>query len=207
MLKVKSNMLDSLPTHFRGLKKYHLRHHYEDYENGYGITSRFWDEVFGTALVDRPTQTVNVTTKAPYRELHQPSWDAEHVQESSALLHTANQDRFRATTLDQESPIQSSVRKPIPKSHQKNFVEVAQHKWYVQAVKRLTASSDSLCRRRWKMITQRYKIAKAAYFASIANACTIASPVLGIWLAPFGTAPRPDGYKRVFWSCVSCLSQ
>jgi 4-hydroxysphinganine ceramide fatty acyl 2-hydroxylase len=32
------------------LKKYHLQHHFMDYENGFGVTSRFWDVVFGTQL-------------------------------------------------------------------------------------------------------------------------------------------------------------
>jgi len=27
-----------------------MRHHYSDYENGFGVTSRFWDRVFGTEL-------------------------------------------------------------------------------------------------------------------------------------------------------------
>ncbi|KAH0565756.1 fatty acid alpha-hydroxylase [Trichoglossum hirsutum] len=43
----------SLPSYYRELKKYHLRHHYADYENGFGVTSRFWDRVFGTEL-ERP---------------------------------------------------------------------------------------------------------------------------------------------------------
>ena len=34
--------------YFRYLKSYHLEHHYRDYHMGYGITSTFWDHVFGT---------------------------------------------------------------------------------------------------------------------------------------------------------------
>ncbi|KAJ1647334.1 fatty acid alpha-hydroxylase [Coemansia asiatica] len=30
------------------LKTYHLRHHYKDFKAGFGITSDFWDKVFGT---------------------------------------------------------------------------------------------------------------------------------------------------------------
>ncbi|KAJ2364282.1 fatty acid alpha-hydroxylase [Coemansia sp. RSA 2607] len=30
------------------LKSYHLRHHYKDFKAGFGITSDFWDKVFGT---------------------------------------------------------------------------------------------------------------------------------------------------------------
>ncbi|KAJ5788997.1 uncharacterized protein N7518_006008 [Penicillium psychrosexuale] len=41
----------SLPSYYKELKKYHLQHHFADYENGFGVTSRFWDRVFGTELV------------------------------------------------------------------------------------------------------------------------------------------------------------
>ncbi|KAJ2450201.1 fatty acid alpha-hydroxylase [Coemansia sp. RSA 2336] len=34
--------------HLSQLKTYHLRHHYKDYKAGFGITSDFWDNVFGT---------------------------------------------------------------------------------------------------------------------------------------------------------------
>ncbi|KAI1003366.1 Ceramide very long chain fatty acid hydroxylase [Podosphaera aphanis] len=40
----------TLPSYWRELKKYHLQHHFMDYENGFGVTSRFWDVVFGTQL-------------------------------------------------------------------------------------------------------------------------------------------------------------
>jgi len=43
-----------LPSYWRGLKKYHLEHHFMDYENGFGVTSRFWDVIFGTQLAARP---------------------------------------------------------------------------------------------------------------------------------------------------------
>ncbi|MCJ1349868.1 fatty acid alpha-hydroxylase [Peltigera leucophlebia] len=39
-----------LPSFYKQLKTYHLQHHYQDYENGFGVTSRFWDKVFGTEL-------------------------------------------------------------------------------------------------------------------------------------------------------------
>lgn len=45
-----------LPGYYQELKKYHLEHHFMDYENGFGVTSRFWDRVFGTVLV-RPNRT------------------------------------------------------------------------------------------------------------------------------------------------------
>ncbi|KAK3314759.1 hypothetical protein B0H66DRAFT_321355 [Apodospora peruviana] len=41
----------NLPLWYKELKKYHLEHHFLDYENGFGVTSRFWDRVFGTELV------------------------------------------------------------------------------------------------------------------------------------------------------------
>ncbi|GBF64850.1 ceramide very long chain fatty acid hydroxylase [Trichophyton mentagrophytes] len=40
----------NLPYYYKELKKYHLQHHFADYENGFGVTSRFWDKVFGTEL-------------------------------------------------------------------------------------------------------------------------------------------------------------
>lgn len=40
----------NLPLWYKGLKKYHLAHHFLDYELGFGVTSRFWDQVFGTEL-------------------------------------------------------------------------------------------------------------------------------------------------------------
>ncbi|KAJ1832112.1 fatty acid alpha-hydroxylase [Coemansia sp. RSA 2711] len=33
------------------LKTYHLRHHYKDFKAGFGITSDFWDNIFGTQFV------------------------------------------------------------------------------------------------------------------------------------------------------------
>ncbi|KAJ3366270.1 fatty acid alpha-hydroxylase [Allomyces javanicus] len=37
-------------AYLRDLKKYHLAHHYKEYNAGYGITSKAWDYVFGTVL-------------------------------------------------------------------------------------------------------------------------------------------------------------
>ncbi|KAH7157016.1 hypothetical protein EDB81DRAFT_685874 [Dactylonectria macrodidyma] len=39
-----------LPLWYKELKKYHLAHHFLDYELGFGVTSKFWDTVFGTEL-------------------------------------------------------------------------------------------------------------------------------------------------------------
>ena len=39
-----------MPKFMRKLKKFHLEHHYKNYELGFGITSWFWDNVFGTYL-------------------------------------------------------------------------------------------------------------------------------------------------------------
>ncbi|KAG9245682.1 hypothetical protein BJ878DRAFT_500332 [Calycina marina] len=44
----------TLPAFWRETKKYHLQHHYMDYENGFGVTSRFWDSIFGTELAPPP---------------------------------------------------------------------------------------------------------------------------------------------------------
>ena len=40
----------NLPLWYKQLKKYHLQHHFLDYQNGFGVTSSFWDRVFGTEL-------------------------------------------------------------------------------------------------------------------------------------------------------------
>lgn len=48
----------NLPLWYKGLKKYHMAHHFLDYELGFGVTSRFWDTVFGTEL---KTNTVKTT--------------------------------------------------------------------------------------------------------------------------------------------------
>lgn len=38
-----------LPTeHMRSMKTHHLAHHYKDFHQGFGITTKFWDKVFGT---------------------------------------------------------------------------------------------------------------------------------------------------------------
>ncbi|RVX72071.1 hypothetical protein B0A52_04669 [Exophiala mesophila] len=39
-----------LPAYVRDLKKYHLAHHYQNFELGFGVTSKFWDYVWGTQL-------------------------------------------------------------------------------------------------------------------------------------------------------------
>jgi 4-hydroxysphinganine ceramide fatty acyl 2-hydroxylase len=41
---------ENLPLWYKQLKKYHLQHHYFDYELGFGVTSKFWDDIFGTTL-------------------------------------------------------------------------------------------------------------------------------------------------------------
>lgn len=39
-----------LPRVFQELKKAHLEHHYKNYELGFGVTSTFWDVIFGTLI-------------------------------------------------------------------------------------------------------------------------------------------------------------
>ncbi|KAH0614473.1 uncharacterized protein H6S33_000109 [Morchella sextelata] len=41
----------SLPSYYKELKKYHLQHHFADYQKGFGVTSKIWDKVFGTELM------------------------------------------------------------------------------------------------------------------------------------------------------------
>ncbi|KAF2277279.1 inositolphosphorylceramide-B C-26 hydroxylase [Westerdykella ornata] len=48
----------NLPAWYRQLKKYHLKHHFADYQNGFGVTSRFWDWVFNTELEMGPKPKV-----------------------------------------------------------------------------------------------------------------------------------------------------
>lgn len=42
---------------FAWLKKYHLRHHYQDDETGYGVSSPLWDYIFGTRATRRDSAT------------------------------------------------------------------------------------------------------------------------------------------------------
>lgn len=39
-----------LPAYVREQKRYHLEHHYKNYELGFGVTSKFWDVIFHTTL-------------------------------------------------------------------------------------------------------------------------------------------------------------
>jgi 4-hydroxysphinganine ceramide fatty acyl 2-hydroxylase len=39
-----------LPAYLREMKKYHLAHHYKNFELGFGVTSKIWDYVFNTVL-------------------------------------------------------------------------------------------------------------------------------------------------------------
>ncbi|KAF2828137.1 Inositolphosphorylceramide-B hydroxylase [Ophiobolus disseminans] len=50
-----------LPAFYQELKKYHLKHHFADYQNGFGVTSRFWDWVFGTELDMGPAKVIKST--------------------------------------------------------------------------------------------------------------------------------------------------
>lgn len=43
-----------LPKPMQATKKHHLMHHFTDYQKGFGVTSAFWDKVFGTDLVYSP---------------------------------------------------------------------------------------------------------------------------------------------------------
>ncbi|KAJ7096720.1 oxidoreductase [Mycena belliarum] len=39
-----------LPAYLRDMKKYHLAHHYKNFELGFGVTSKIWDIVFNTVM-------------------------------------------------------------------------------------------------------------------------------------------------------------
>ncbi|CAO3630783.1 unnamed protein product [Cunninghamella blakesleeana] len=47
--------------HFKEMKKYHMAHHYKNYEDGYGITSKLWDVAFGTVLKYGTTSSANTS--------------------------------------------------------------------------------------------------------------------------------------------------
>ena len=51
MLSLHADCTSRLPSFYQEIKKYHLQHHYADYQNGFGVTSKFWDKVFGTELI------------------------------------------------------------------------------------------------------------------------------------------------------------
>jgi len=46
------------------LKKYHMRHHYQDDHVGYGVSSPLWDYVFGTKAADKGEITEATGTRA-----------------------------------------------------------------------------------------------------------------------------------------------
>lgn len=39
-----------LPQYMKDMKKYHLAHHYKNFELGFGVTSKIWDIAFNTVL-------------------------------------------------------------------------------------------------------------------------------------------------------------
>ncbi|OJI97126.1 hypothetical protein ASPVEDRAFT_273081 [Aspergillus versicolor CBS 583.65] len=48
----------NLPPYYKELKKYHLQHHFADFDNGFGVTSRFWDRIFGTEIEIPPPKVL-----------------------------------------------------------------------------------------------------------------------------------------------------
>lgn len=51
-----------MPKFMRRLKKFHLEHHYKNYQLGFGITTMFWDKIFGTYLSnDSPLSPMKYT--------------------------------------------------------------------------------------------------------------------------------------------------
>jgi 4-hydroxysphinganine ceramide fatty acyl 2-hydroxylase len=61
LLLLNTDITSSLPAWYRALKKYHLRHHFADYQNGFGVTSRFWDWVFKTELEMNQPKIIKAT--------------------------------------------------------------------------------------------------------------------------------------------------
>lgn len=53
-----------LPQFMKDSKKNHLDHHYKNYDLGFGVTSKFWDHVFGTDMSDtQPSRLINTYKK------------------------------------------------------------------------------------------------------------------------------------------------
>lgn len=48
-----------LPAYFKELKKHHLDHHYKNYDLAYGVSSMFWDGIFGTSMSDSDSRLLN----------------------------------------------------------------------------------------------------------------------------------------------------
>jgi 4-hydroxysphinganine ceramide fatty acyl 2-hydroxylase len=36
--------------YYKNLKSYHMQHHYRNWQAGFGVSSKFWDIVFGTEI-------------------------------------------------------------------------------------------------------------------------------------------------------------
>ncbi|KNC80576.1 hypothetical protein SARC_07060 [Sphaeroforma arctica JP610] len=52
------------PTEYlRMMKTYHLNHHYKNWDLGFGITTKFWDQVFGTELFDNKAEKERVAAE------------------------------------------------------------------------------------------------------------------------------------------------
>lgn len=49
----------------RGLVKHHARHHYEDWDLGFGVTTPLWDWVFGTLPQARAAKTLRQAASNP----------------------------------------------------------------------------------------------------------------------------------------------
>ena len=47
-LSVEGKKKSPLIKFFRNLKRYHMYHHYKDDTKGFGVSSKFWDVIFGT---------------------------------------------------------------------------------------------------------------------------------------------------------------
>ncbi|GAA5970113.1 hypothetical protein JCM8115_001245 [Rhodotorula mucilaginosa] len=51
-----------LPEYVRQQKSWHMMHHYKEPDLGFGVTSPFWDRVFGTTYVSQAKATTTTTT-------------------------------------------------------------------------------------------------------------------------------------------------
>ena len=42
-----------MSEYFKGLRTYHMQHHYKFGKIGYGVSSKLWDYVFGTVIPEK----------------------------------------------------------------------------------------------------------------------------------------------------------
>lgn len=101
-----ANICRSLPSTYKQLKICHLKHHFSDYENSFGVTSRFWDIVFGTDIAPLNVVPLNI---APLK--------AARAFDFSGLASFASQERQHKTQSQKLHVHDEVVQSVIPERH------------------------------------------------------------------------------------------